>query len=42
MESKFAENSKASHIILICMRRCAEEKNVYPEWEEVAAVACAV
>ena len=42
MESKFEENAKASHIILICMKRCAEEKNVYPEWEEVAAVACAV
>jgi len=31
---------QSSHIILICMQRDPEER--VPEWEEVAAVACAV
>ncbi|EAR85243.1 nitroreductase (macronuclear) [Tetrahymena thermophila SB210] len=42
IENKFSEISKASHIILLCMKRYASEKNVMPEWEEIAAVATSV
>ena len=31
---------KSSHVIAICMQRDSEER--IPEWEEIAAVACAV
>ena len=48
-ESSFSERKyqkrlnsplKASHIVAICMQRDPEER--VPEWEEIAAVACAV
>lgn len=42
MKTKFGELSKASHLILLGMKRYASEKNKFPEWEEVAAVATSV
>ena len=48
-EDKFSENKykktlekalKSSHVIAICMQR--DPKGSVPEWEELAAVACAV
>lgn len=40
--SKAKEIAKCSHVIAISMKRKANPEKLMPEWEEVAAVACAV
>ncbi|KAL4493568.1 hypothetical protein ABPG72_004061 [Tetrahymena utriculariae] len=42
IDNKFSEIQKASHIILLCMKRYANENNIMPEWEEISAVAMSV
>ena len=39
---KAKDKAKVSHLIAICMRRQANPEKIMPEWEEQAAVACAV
>ena len=39
---KAKDKAKVSHLIAICMRRRANPEKIMPEWEEQAAVACAV
>ena len=42
LEKKRPELAKASHTIMICMKRQAKPEKLMPEWEELSAVACAV
>jgi len=40
--SKAKDIAKCSHVIAISMKRQANPEKIMPEWEEIAAVACAV
>eukprot|EP00930_Biecheleria_cincta_P002871 TRINITY_DN10384_c0_g1_i2.p1 TRINITY_DN10384_c0_g1~~TRINITY_DN10384_c0_g1_i2.p1 ORF type:complete len:159 (-),score=35.84 TRINITY_DN10384_c0_g1_i2:211-687(-) len=40
--SKAKDIAKCSHVIAISMKRKADPEKIMPEWEEIAAVACAV
>merc|ERR1719375_2679641 len=42
LPSKLKEIASVSHVVVICMKRQANPEKIMPEWEEIAAVACAV
>eukprot|EP00747_Dinoflagellata_sp_TGD_P166301 gnl/TRDRNA2_/TRDRNA2_188902_c0_seq1.p1 gnl/TRDRNA2_/TRDRNA2_188902_c0~~gnl/TRDRNA2_/TRDRNA2_188902_c0_seq1.p1 ORF type:complete len:245 (+),score=51.70 gnl/TRDRNA2_/TRDRNA2_188902_c0_seq1:126-860(+) len=42
LPSKLKEIASVSHVVVICMKRQANPEKIMPEWEEVAATACAV
>mmetsp|Transcript_29620 Transcript_29620/g.49787 ORF Transcript_29620/g.49787 Transcript_29620/m.49787 type:complete len:274 (+) Transcript_29620:244-1065(+) len=41
-DKKKADKAKVSHLIAICMKRKTKPDKIMPEWEEMAACACAV
>jgi len=42
LPKKFGDIRKASHVIAVIMKRQANPEKIMPEWEEIAATACAV